>query len=230
MRWNVMQNFVVVAILRSRSQWRCMIYISRSILMIYLLGLMVHHPKLECPVKNWIALYKVKVTMKVWNVNEFMSGWYLWNQSTFCNQTWYGGCIIMSWNVKQLFLLSSRWRPQWKSKYDCFYVPSKPLQRGAADAKLKSHLVRTQSLIILPLRPGVGLYMAIHATLTARDFISTLLVHSPCIFSKTSPNFFPVLAVANTGSCVGPQNKIGHHAGCRFPCWVPAEYKKAQKT
>ena len=25
--------------------------------------------------------------------------------------------------------------------------------------------------------------------------------------------------------CVGPQNKIGHPAGCRFPCWVPAEYK-----
>ena len=27
------------------------------------------------------------------------------------------------------------------------------------------------------------------------------------------------------GPCVGPQNEIGHPAGCRFPCWVPAEYK-----
>ena len=27
------------------------------------------------------------------------------------------------------------------------------------------------------------------------------------------------------GSCVGPQNNIGHPAGCRFPCWAPAEYK-----
>ena len=27
------------------------------------------------------------------------------------------------------------------------------------------------------------------------------------------------------GSCVGPQNKIGHPAGCRFPCSVPAEYR-----
>ena len=43
-------------------------------------------------------------------------------------------------------------------------------------------------------------------------------------FSKTS-RFFPVFAVANTGVCVGQQNKIGHPAGCRFPCWVPAEYK-----
>ena len=36
--------------------------------------------------------------------------------------------------------------------------------------KLKSHLVRTQSLKVLPLKPGVGQYIAIHATLTARDF------------------------------------------------------------
>ena len=36
---------------------------------------------------------------------------------------------------------------------------------------------------------------------------------------------FPVLAAANTGSCVGPQNKIGHLARCRFPCLVPAEYR-----
>ena len=37
-------------------------------------------------------------------------------------------------------------------------------------------------------------------------------------FSKTSPDFFHVLAVANAGSCVVPQNRIGHPAGCRFLC------------
>ena len=36
--------------------------------------------------------------------------------------------------------------------------------------KLKSHLMRTQSLKLLPLKPGVGQYIAMHATLTARDF------------------------------------------------------------
>ena len=36
--------------------------------------------------------------------------------------------------------------------------------------KLKSHLVRTHSLSVLPLKPGVGQYIVIHATLTARDF------------------------------------------------------------
>ena len=48
-------------------------------------------------------------------------------------------------------------------------------------------------------------------------------------FFQNFSRFFPVLAAANTGSCVGPQNKIGHPVGCRFPCWVPAEYKKAKK-
>ena len=59
--------------------------------------------------------------------------------------------------------------------------------------KLKSHLVRTQSLNVLPLKPGVGQYIAIHATLTARDFsfllISTLPVHSPAFFPKPLPIF-----------------------------------------
>ena len=73
--------------------------------------------------------------------------------------------------------------------------------------KLKSHLVRTQSLNVLPFTPGVGQYMAIHATLTARDFFLAYFYPScpfTCISSKTSPDF--------------------------FLCWVPAAYKQAQKT
>ena len=59
--------------------------------------------------------------------------------------------------------------------------------------KLKSHLVRTQSSNVLPFKPGVGQYIAIHATLTARDFfLAYFYPSSPftCIFSKISPNFF----------------------------------------
>ena len=59
--------------------------------------------------------------------------------------------------------------------------------------KLKSHLVRTQSLNVLPLKPGVGQYIAMHATLTARDlFLAYFYPSGPftCIFSKTSPDFF----------------------------------------
>ena len=37
-------------------------------------------------------------------------------------------------------------------------------QRGAADAQLKSQLLRTRSLKPLPLQPGAGQYIATHAT------------------------------------------------------------------
>ena len=86
--------------------------------------------------------------------------------------------------------------------------------------KSKSHLVRTQSLNVLPLKPGVGQYIAIHATLTARDFfLAYFYISGPftCIFSKTSPDFPLCWLWLTHGSCVGPQNKIGHPAGCRVP-------------
>ena len=50
--------------------------------------------------------------------------------------------------------------------------------------KIKSHLMRTQSLNVLPLKPGVGQYIAIHATLISSLLISTLPIHSPAFFSK----------------------------------------------
>ena len=89
--------------------------------------------------------------------------------------------------------------------------------------KLKSHLVRTQSLNVLPLKFGVGQYIAVYAMLTARDFfLAYLYLSGPftCtfFFFQNLSRFFPVLAVANSGSCVGPQNKIGHPAGGVFPC------------
>ena len=67
--------------------------------------------------------------------------------------------------------------------------------------KLKSHLVRTQSLYVLPLKPGVGQYIAIHATLTAKDFFLAYFYPSgpsTCIFFQNLFRFSPVLAVTNT--------------------------------
>ena len=37
-----------------------------------------------------------------------------------------------------------------------------------------------------------------------------------CICPKTSFEFFPVLVVADIGSCVGPRNKLGQPASSRF--------------
>ena len=80
---------------------------------------------------------------------------------------------------------------------------------GAADAEIKSHLLRTQSSNVLP------------ATLTARDFfLAYFYLSSPFIyifFQNLSLFFLYWLWLAH-GSCVGPQNKIGHHARGRFPC------------
>ena len=62
--------------------------------------------------------------------------------------------------------------------------------------KLNSHQVRTQSLNVLRLKPGVGQHIAIHATLIARDFfLAYFYPYGPisCIFPKTSPDI----------SCVG---------------------------
>ena len=62
---------------------------------------------------------------------------------------------------------------------------------------------------------GVPHTVVYRATLTARDFFLAYFYPSStftCIFSKTSPDFFPALALANAGSCVGPQDKIGQPA------------------
>ena len=50
----------------------------------------------------------------------------------------------------------------------------------------------------------------------AHLFLPFLSIHLH--FFQNFSRFFPVLTVANTGSCVGPKNKIFHPAGCRFPC------------
>ena len=75
-------------------------------------------------------------------------------------------------------------------------TPELPRSGELRTQKLKSHLVRTQSLNVLPLKPGIGQYIAIHATLTARNFFLAYFYASGpfiCIFSK------PLLIF----SCVG---------------------------
>ena len=94
-------------------------------------------------------------------------------------------------------------------------------QWGAADAKIKVPSEENTDLKVFRFKPGIGQYIAMHATLTARDFfLANSYPSGPftCIFPKPLTSFLPVLAVANTSSCVGPHNKIGHPAGCRFPC------------
>ena len=96
-------------------------------------------------------------------------------------------CIVRSATPLQLAFLAD------------FPYCQEPRSGELRTQKLKFHLVRTQSLTVLPVKPGVSQYIAIHATLTPRDFllISTLPVHSAAFFPKPLP-ISPVLALANT--------------------------------
>ena len=82
-----------------------------------------------------------------------------------------------------------------------------------------SHLMRIQNLKVLLLKPGVGQYKVIHATLTDRDFflsLSTFLVYSPAFFSQPLP-IFPVLAVANTWFLCRPAEQNRSHCQRQVP-------------
>ena len=113
-----------------------------------------------------------------------------------------------------------------------YFIPSSlvacPWSGELRTQKLKSHLVRAQSLNVFPLKPGVGQYIAIHARLTARDFFLAYFYPSgpfTCLSFRNLSRFFMCWLWLTHGSCVGLQNKIGHPARGRFPCLVPGEYK-----
>ena len=82
-----------------------------------------------------------------------------------------------------------------------------PPQWGTADAELKVPSVENTELKDSPFKAW-GRSVLSHTYMAARDFfLANFYPSSPFtyIFSKTSPEFFSVLAVANTGSCVGRQ-------------------------
>ena len=113
-------------------------------------------------------------------------------------------CIQLGKHYKQLSLYHYKSDPSSfppKMITNCIYtitwikdaVRVGPCSGELQTQKLKSHLERTRSLNILPLKPVVGQYIAIHAMLTARDFLLAYFCPSgpfTCIFSKTSPDFF----------------------------------------
>ena len=88
------------------------------------LGLLVSHRKLECPLKNWITVFKVKVTAKDQNVSEWLCR-YLLIHHTFCYQTWHDDASLWARvSYRKMASLPSRPRSEqgliW-SKQDCFY-------------------------------------------------------------------------------------------------------------
>ena len=128
-----------------------------------------------------------------------------------------GTCIVKSESDVYLWLhevlcFSLTWLPQWGAADAEIKVPSgENTERRRSPFKAWSRSVYSHTC-----------YAYCHGFLPGL-FLPFRSIHLH--FFQNLSRFFPVLTVANTGSCVGPQNEIGHSAGCRFPCLVPAEYK-----
>ena len=106
-------------------------------------------------------------------------------------------------------------------------------QWGAADAEIKVPSGENTELKRSPFKVWSRSVHSYTCYAYCHEFLPRLFLPFRSIhlhFFQNLSQFFPVLAVANTGSCVGPQNKISHPVGCRFLCWVPAESKQAKKT
>ena len=95
-------------------------------------------------------------------------------------------------------------------------------QRGAADAEIKVPSGENTELKRSPFKAwSMSVYSHTCYAYCQNRFPPCLFLPFRSIhlhFFPKPPNFFPMSAVANTCACVGPHNKIGHPAGCRFPC------------
>ena len=101
-------------------------------------------------------------------------------------------------------------------------------QRGAADAEIKVPPGEKTEFKRSPFKVWSGSVCSHTYYATCWGFLPCLFLPLRSIrllfFSKLS-RFLLCRLWLTHGSCAGPQNKIGHSAGCRFPCGVPAEYK-----
>ena len=90
-------------------------------------------------------------------------------------------------------------RDHFKLGFACRFAPCftyNTPQLGAADAEIKVPSV--ESLKVLPLKPGVGQYIAIHATLTATDvFLANFYSSGP--FTYTFPKPLPSFSCVSCG-------------------------------
>ena len=107
-------------------------------------------------------------------------------------------------------------------------LPCSVPQWGAADAEVKVPSGENTDLTRSPFKAWSRSVYSHTCYAYCQGFLPCLFLPFRSIhlrFSKTSPDFLLCWLCLTHGSCVGLQNNIGHPAGCRFLCWVPAEYK-----
>ena len=96
-------------------------------------------------------------------------------------------------------------------------------QWGTADAEIKVPSGENTELKRSPLKAWSRSVYSHTCFAYCQEFLPCLFLPFRSIhlhFFQNLLRFFPALAAANTGSCVGPQNKIGHpaDAGSRVEC------------
>ena len=93
-----------------------------------------------------------------------------------------------------------------RNNVECTYLPFATLQWGAADAEIK---VPSGENTLLPFKVWSRSVYSHTCYAYCQEFLPRLFLPFRAIhlhFFQNLSQFFPVLAVANTGSCVGPQS------------------------
>ena len=139
--------------------------------------------------------YRIWHASRVWKRKTFI---FTQLKKSRCNQHFFAifRRILINWPLTYLLwsdLLSPEVAISLSDEMFHCHIGSKmsrfPRRGELRTQKLRSHLLRTQSSKILPLKPGVGQHIATHATLTAGNFIlANFYPPGPftCIFPKTS--------------------------------------------
>ena len=94
-------------------------------------------------------------------------------------------------------------------------------QGGAADAEIKVPSGENTELKRSPFKAWSRLVYSHTCYAYCQGFLLCLFLPFRTIhlhFVKNLSRFLLCWLWLTHGSCVGPQNKIGHPAGCRFPC------------
>ena len=107
-------------------------------------------------------------------------------------------------------------------------TPLVSLQWGAADAEIKVPSGENTELKRSPFKAWCRSVYSHTCYTYCWGFLPCLFLPFWSIHLNFFPNlswFFMCWMWLTQGSCVGLQNKIGHAARGRFPCWVPVAYK-----
>ena len=159
----------------------------------------------------------------------------------------YGKPVERTSEIKTYLISSQGWVRKWKPRLflincrsdhnvvlcfwwnaRCFKVRQLAPQYGATDAEIKVPSGENTELKRSPFKAWSRSVYSHTSYAYCKGFLPCLFLPFRSLhlhFFQTSPVFFLCWLWLTPVLMYDPQNKIGHPAGCRFPCRAPAEYK-----